>query len=224
MSEPDLPKGRLDVPVFPLPKLVMFPGTLLPLHIFELRYRNMLSDALLSDQRLIAVVQLKPGWEQEGEVNPPIYDVAGIGKIAAHTHNPDGTYDIVLDAIARVRLQELEPGGLTYRRATATVLRERTTKEVVRSSEVTALLALASRIETIVQRALPGFALQATEDDSPALLSDRIADQFVLAPAARQDLLETLDVGSRIRSLMVQLAQLHLALCSNDDGGSPTIH
>jgi Lon protease-like protein len=225
MNEVDLPKGRVEVPIFPLPKLVLFPGTLLPLHIFEPRYRTMLSDALLGPQRLIAVVQLKPGWEQQRDAErPPIYDVAGIGKIAAHTRNRDGTYDIVLEAFARVRLQELEPAGFLYRRATATVLRERTPKDEVRSSEVTALLSLASRIASIVQRALPGFSLQATEDDTPAVLSDRIADQFVLAPAARQDLLETLDVGSRIRSLMVQLAQLHLALCSSDSGGSPTIH
>jgi Lon protease-like protein len=224
MNDFELPKSRIEVPIFPLPKLVLFPGTLLPLHIFEPRYRNMLNDALLGEQRLIAVVQLKPGWEQQKAAPPPIYDVAGIGKIAAHTRNRDGTFDIVLDAVARVRLHELEPDGLLYRRATATVLRERTPKDEVRISEVTALLSLASRIASIVQRALPGFALQATQDDSPAVLSDRIADQFVLAPAARQDLLETLDVGSRIRSLMVQLAQLHLALCSSDNSGSPTIH
>jgi uncharacterized protein len=225
MNDTALSGSKVEVPIFPLPKLVLFPGTLLPLHIFEPRYRNMLSDALLGEQRLIAVAQLKPGWEQRKDTRPPpIYDIAGIGKIAAHTHNEDGTYDIVLEALARVRLQELEPAGLLYRRASATVLRERTPKDEVRSSEVTALLALASRIAGIVQRALPGFSLQATQDDSPAVLSDRIADQFVLAPAARQDLLETLDVSSRIRSLMVQLAQLHLALCSSENGGSPTIH
>jgi Lon protease-like protein len=218
-------KRPVEVPVFPLPKLVLFPGTLLPLHIFEPRYRKMLGDALLGEQRLIAVAQLKPGWERMYDGRPPIYDVAGIGKIASHVHNRDGTYDIVLEAQARVRLDELEPGGLAYRRATATVLHE-LTPDAVHAHEVTALLALASRISAIVQRALPGFSLQATHDDSPAMLSDRIADQFVLDPAARQDLLETLDVNIRIRSLTLQLAQLHLALCSNGNPGNntPTLH
>jgi Lon protease-like protein len=217
-------ESRVEVPVFPLPKLVLFPGTLLPLHIFEQRYRDMLGDALLGERRLIAIAQLKPGWEGSCDGRPPIYEVAGIGKIAAHTHNQDGTYDIVLEALARVRLHELEPEGTQYRRATATILRERTSKDGVRGSEVSALLALATRIASIVQRALPGFSLQANEDDSPAMLSDRLADQFVLDPAARQDLLETLDVNSRIRSLTLQLSQLHLALCASDDGGSPTVH
>jgi Lon protease-like protein len=217
--------GPVEVPVFPLPKLVLFPGTLLPLHIFEQRYRKLLGDALLGEQRLIAVAQLKPGWERMYEGRPPIYPVAGIGKITSHTHNRDGTYDIVLEAKARVRLTELESGGLSYRRATATVLHERP-DDGVRTNEVSALLSLATRISAIVQRALPGFSLQAGHDDSPAMLSDRIADQFVLDPAARQDLLETLDVGERVRSLTLQLAQLHLALCSNGNQGNntPTLH
>ena len=94
----------------------------------------------------------------------------------------------------------------------------------MKQSEVSALLSLATRVATIVRRALPGFAMQAEQDDTPALLSDRIADQFVLDPATRQSLLETLDVSSRIRALTVQLAQLHLALSSSDDSGSPTLH
>jgi uncharacterized protein len=220
-----LGRGRIELPVFPLPKLVLFPGTLLPLHIFEQRYRNMLSDALLGDQRLIAVAQLKPGWERQYDGRPPIYEVAGVGRITTHSHNRDGTYDIVLEALARVRLAELEPGGLAYRRATATVLQEQGPGQAIRTNEVTALLTLAGRIAAIVQRALPGFSLQATRDDSPGVLSDRIADQFVLDPAARQDLLETLDINTRIRSLTVQLAQLHLALCSSGNGSStPTLH
>jgi Lon protease-like protein len=218
------PKGPLQVPVFPLPKLVLFPGTYLPLHIFEPRYRDMLADALAGQQRLIAVAQLKPGWEPDYASKPAIYDVAGIGHIAQHTKNADGTYDIVLEALGRAQLNELAADGLRYRRAMATVLRERAPEGGVQQSEVSALLSLATRVATIVKRALPGFRMQAEQDDTPALLSDRIADQFVLDPAARQDLLETLDVGLRIRGVTVQLAQLHLALSASDDSGSPTLH
>jgi Lon protease-like protein len=219
-----LTQGPLEVPVFPLPKLVLFPGTSLPLHIFEPRYRELLTDALASNSRLIAIAQLKPGWEPIYEGRPAIYDVAGVGRIVKHAKNSDGTFDIVLEALARVHLEELEPGRLRYRRATATVLRERSPKGGVKQSEVSALLSLATRVATLVKRALPGFVMQAEHDDAPALLSDRIADQFVLDPAARQDLLETLDVSMRIRSLTLQLAQLHLALSSTDESGSPTLH
>jgi len=224
---PWLTQTRLEIPVFPLPKLVLFPGTWLPLHIFEPRYRALLTDALASEARLIAVAQLKPGWEQNYDGRPAIYPIAGVGRIVKHAKNSNGTFDIVLESLARVRLDEdeLEPSSLPYRRAAATVLRERTPKGGVSPSEVSALLSLATRVAALVKRALPGFVMQAEDDDTPALLSDRIADQFVLDPATRQDLLETLDVGLRIRALTLQLAQLHLALSPNDDSGSaPTMH
>jgi Lon protease-like protein len=215
----------LEVPVFPLPKLVLFPGTSLPLHIFEPRYRDMLADTLAGPQRLIAVAQLKPGWEAAYDARPAIYAIAGMGRIVRHARNPDGTYDVVLEALARVQLEELEPGGRRYRRATATVLHEHAPASGIKSSDVSALLSLATRVATLVKRALPGFVIQAEHEDTPGLLSDRIADQFVLDPAARQDLLETLDVEQRIRTVTSQLAHLHMALsASNETDGSPTLH
>lgn len=215
-----------DLPVFPLPKLVLFPGTVLPLHVFEPRYRAMMADCLTgsAEPKLIAVAQLKPGWEPSYEARPAIYDVAGVGKISEHKRNPDGTYDIVLDAIARVHLRELAPEGLSYRRAEATVLSDRVPKTGVDADELSSLLSLAKRISNIVQRALPGFALQATSADAPALMTDRIADQLVLDPAARQDLLETLDVAARVRTLTGHLAQLHTALSSPSSEAPPTLH
>jgi Lon protease-like protein len=219
-----MPQTRFQVPVFPLPKLVMFPGTLLPLHIFEPRYRDMLRDCLAGESKLLAVTQLRPGWEPEYNKSPAIYDVAGVGAIEEHRQNADGTYDVVLRAFARVRLEEQLPQAQRYRQATATLLRERT-PESVNHDELAAVLALATNIATIVKRALPGFSLQTTDDDGPGLLSDRIADQFVLDPQARQDLLETLDVGARLRTLTTHLAQLHMALCSTNSGnGSQTLH
>jgi Lon protease-like protein len=214
---------RFRVAVFPLPKLVMFPGTLLPLHIFEPRYRDMLRDCLETDDKLLAVAQLRPGWESEYNGNPAIYEVGGVGAIEEHRHNPDGTYDVVVRAFARVRLEELPHEPLRYRSANATVLPERT-PDPLNDDELAAVVSLASNITSIVRRALPGFALQTTSEDGPGLLSDRIADQFVLDPLARQDLLETLDIGARLRTLTTHLAQLHMALCSTGGSGSQTLH
>lgn len=223
MSAWSTPQTQFQVPVFPLPKLVMFPGTVLPLHIFEPRYRDMLRDCLETDDKLLAVVQLRPGWEPEYNGAPAIYDVAGMGVVERHRHNADGTYDVVVRAFARVRLEELPPEDLKYRRATATVLHERA-HQPVNDEDLGAVISLAGNIATIVKRALPGFALQSTDHDAPGLLSDRLADQFVLDPLVRQSLLETLDVGARLRELTTHLAQLHVALCSTSGAGTPTIH
>jgi uncharacterized protein len=206
---------RVDVPVFPLPRLVLFPGTLLPLHVFEPRYRDMIGDCLRSAAPLLAVAQLKPGWESSYEGRPDIYTVAGVGRIKEHVQNPDGTYEILVDALARVRLSELPPDK-KYRRATATVLADRALG--LDGDDVQATFALASQIAALVKRALPDFELQATASDTPVLLVDRIADQLVLDPAARQDLLETLDVAARLQTLTKHLSALYASL----DKASPT--
>jgi uncharacterized protein len=57
------------IPIFPLPNVVLFPNVFLPLHIFELRYRAMVTDALAGD-RIIGMALLRPGFEVEYEGTP----------------------------------------------------------------------------------------------------------------------------------------------------------
>jgi hypothetical protein len=222
----DWPIGdkRVDVPVFPLPKLVLFPGTVLPVHIFEPRYREMIADCLVADPPLIAVAQLKPGWEPLYEGRPPIYDVAGVGQIKQHSRNPDGTYEIMIDAIARAHLHELPTADKSYRRACATVLNERVPRAGLNLSDVHALFSLATQIAALVKRALPDFTLQASAGDAPGLLADRVADQLVLDPAVRQDLLETLDLQARLHTLSVHLSDLYTSLSASEPAPPHTLH
>jgi peroxiredoxin Q/BCP len=63
---------RRPVPVFPLPGVVLFPGAEMRLHVFELRYRTMVRDAL-SGERLIALATLSPGWERDYEASPAFH-------------------------------------------------------------------------------------------------------------------------------------------------------
>ncbi|MGH7405380.1 MAG: LON peptidase substrate-binding domain-containing protein, partial [Candidatus Methylomirabilales bacterium] len=79
----------MEIPIFPLPNVVFFPHTLLPLHIFEPRYRQMLADCL-TGERWLAVVLLRPGWEAEYYGRPAVYAVAGAGEIVASERLPDG--------------------------------------------------------------------------------------------------------------------------------------
>lgn len=110
------------VPVFPLPTVVLFPRTVLPLHIFEARYRTMVADALKGD-RLIAMALLKPGWEKDYEGAPPVHEVVGVGRILHDERTEDGRYNILLEGIARARIEELFPPA-PYRRARIRVLAE----------------------------------------------------------------------------------------------------
>ncbi|MBC8116516.1 MAG: LON peptidase substrate-binding domain-containing protein, partial [Candidatus Saccharimonas sp.] len=76
-------------PLFPLPNVVLFPHGLLPLHIFESRYRQMTADALNGEQ-LIAMSLLQPGWEKTpNQLLPPIHSMVGLGQIVAHERLDD---------------------------------------------------------------------------------------------------------------------------------------
>ena len=97
-----LPK-HLFVHLIPLPNVVFFPHSLLPLHIFEPRYRDMV-EVVLAGDRLMGVPLLKPGWEDRYYDAPDVYRVLGIGKILEHEQLDNGNYNIWLTGVARARI------------------------------------------------------------------------------------------------------------------------
>lgn len=96
--------GKL--PLFPLPHVVHFPHTILPLHIFEKRYRIMIKD-VLEGERLIGMAVLQPGWEEHYEGNPTIYPVACLGRVIKTEPLPNGRSNVLLLGLKRVRIQEI---------------------------------------------------------------------------------------------------------------------
>jgi Lon protease-like protein len=94
------------VPLFPLATVVFFPNTLLPLHVFEPRYKQMIND-VINDERIIGMVLLKPQWEKNYYGNPEIYDVACMGRIVSSEPVEDGKFNIVLYGLKRIRIVEI---------------------------------------------------------------------------------------------------------------------
>lgn len=99
------PEGEFLLPVFPLPNLVFFPNTRLPLHIFEPRYRQLVRDALES-HRQFGIALLKPGWETDYDGSPPICEFGTLGSIENLVAMEDGRYNLVLAGIVRYRIIE----------------------------------------------------------------------------------------------------------------------
>jgi Lon protease-like protein len=89
-----------QVPVMTLPNATLFPQALLPLYIFEPRYRKMLKDALLAD-RMFSVALQKPGRTRESPCA-----VAGLGLIRVSVDHQDGTSHLILQGLTRVELRE----------------------------------------------------------------------------------------------------------------------
>jgi Lon protease-like protein/nitrite reductase/ring-hydroxylating ferredoxin subunit len=111
-----------ELPVFPLPQVVLFPRVVMPLHIFEPRYRKMLADAL-DGHRAIAMALIPDPNDLDEHGRPKIAPIAGVGMIIEQQELPDGRSNILLHGQARVRLEEL-PFVPPYRRAKGTVLHE----------------------------------------------------------------------------------------------------
>ena len=102
-----------QAPLFPLPKVVLFPHASLPLHIFEPRYRQMTADAL-EGERLIAMSLLDSSADGD-QIRPPIHSMVGLGEIVAHERLDDGRYMLILRGLARARVVQEEPVDLPYR-------------------------------------------------------------------------------------------------------------
>src|SRR5919106_6265738 len=91
------------IPIFPLDDTFVFPNILLPLNIFEPRYRAMVADALKGD-RVIGMVQLRPGYEANYEGRPPVFAIGCAGVITQFDQLPDGRYTILLRGLVKFRI------------------------------------------------------------------------------------------------------------------------
>jgi ATP-dependent Lon protease len=199
----------LDVlPIFPLPQTVLFPGALLPLHVFEPRYRAMVKDCL-STHKAMAIALISETGERDVHRHPAIEKVAGIGVIIDHVELPDGRYNILLHGRARVRLEEL-PFIPPYRRAKAVLLHSPPSDPPQR--EVAALLASAAAFAGDIRSRDPEFDFRIPAHTAPATACDLAAHHLVLDARERQTILETLDVSVRVRRTTEALALQHAAL------------
>ncbi len=105
--------------LFPLPQVVLLPHAVLPLHIFEPRYRQMTEDALESGDNLIAMVLLRESESPKGIGSPQVEEVACLGKIVQHRRLPDGRFNLLLLGLKRIRLVREVASKELYRVATA---------------------------------------------------------------------------------------------------------
>jgi Lon protease-like protein len=168
---------------------VLFPHTVVPLHIFEPRYRAMVGDALKSD-KLIAMALLKPGWEKDYEGAPPVHDTVGIGRILRDEKTEDGRYNILLEGIARARIEELIPPA-PYRRARVRILAESPGKPSPGLEKVRlGLLAVYTSL-------LAPEPARTTHDLSLGTICDLLAALLDVEVAEKQAILEELEPGAR---------------------------
>jgi ATP-dependent Lon protease len=196
------PEALAAVPVFPLPGVVLFPGALLPLHIFEPRYREMTRHCLESFGAM-AVACVPEGSPEDPGGHPSIARVAGVGRIVEHERLPDGRYLLTLRGEVRASLEELAFVP-PFRRARATVLED--DGPAPDAGDLRAMRALAGEFLALVLAKRPELKLSLPSDEPGVLGADLIAQRLVADPEERQALLETRNPRERVRRLLGALA------------------
>jgi uncharacterized protein len=201
------PKFSNRCRLFPLPDLVLFPHALLPLHIFEPRYRQMTSDAL-ADDCLLTMVRIRPARDGLSWVEPvPIMDVGCMGRIVQHERLPDGRFNLLLLGSTRVLLKREEPRTKLYRIAEAEIIADQEPKEPLacRGSELIGLFrsvfekhqGKSEDLRRLLEQALP-----------LGVLTDIIAHALPIPPDVKQGLLSEPKVARRVETLRVILREL----------------
>jgi Lon protease-like protein len=185
------------IPIFPLPNAVLFPNVFMPLHIFEPRYRAMVSDALEGD-RIIGMVLLKAGYEPAYEGRPPIFPIGCAGVITHSEPLPDGRFNIVLKGIEKFRVTG-EDQSKPYRLASIEALPEQV-PEAGRQD----LHRMRQRLEALLAAAVereggePRFPPAVPDED----LVNALAQYIGLEPLERQALLEREGILNRSHGLI----------------------
>jgi Lon protease-like protein len=199
-----LPK---QVPVMPLPGALLFPHALLPLHIFELRYRKMLRHALVH-HRMFCVALLKPHCVEWNSTDD-FFHIASVGLIRACVERSDGTSNLILQGLERVRFsafQQEEPFPI----AMIDSLESRGATSVETEALAEKVLELYSSLKGDGLRQLPPKVDRYLSDLSdPELLADLVASTFVSDPLNRQRVLEELSVNQRLRLVIQYLREEH---------------
>ncbi|MBU8900270.1 LON peptidase substrate-binding domain-containing protein [Corallococcus sp. M34] len=195
--------ARASLKVFPLPSAVLFPHTVIPLHIFEPRYRALVKEALATD-RVMAMAQLVPGWEGNYEGRPSLQPMLCAGVILWDEQVEEGRYNILLQGVSRVRcLEELTTEHL-YREVRGEVLPELPYSGPEEEQLRQAVFELAGRVPPSFAENLLPVAARA----SGGMLADVVASAVIPEAERRQELLEELDVRRRLEMVLADVGEL----------------
>lgn len=193
-----------SLPLFPLPSVVLFPNVFLPLHIFEPRYRQMVTDSLAGD-RIIGMVLLRPGYEADYDGAPPIYATGCSGLISHAERLDDGRFNLILRGLEKfsVQSEEVPATGRLYRSAVIAPI-----DETVRATDRDELRTERRKLQNLLTPLLNGaFDRRLPEAMPDEDLINALAQYLGFDPLEKLALLQQPGPLARCRS-MVELLEM----------------
>jgi Lon protease-like protein len=193
-----------QVPVMPLPGALLFPHAMLPLHIFEQRYRQMLEYAL-REQRMFCIALIKPEraqWKSTAD----FFHIAGLGLIRACVGNGDGTSNLILQGLHRVRFSAFEQDA-PFPIARIEPLESKTTPSVETDALGAKVIELYSKLKENGRQLPEKVDRYLSHLGDAEVLADLMAATFIDDPLRRQQILEELVINQRLRLVIQYLRE-----------------
>ena len=188
----------------PLPGALLFPNALLPLHIFEPRYQQMLERAL-REHRMFSVALIKPQrshWHSTDD----FFHVAGVGLIRACVGRGDGTSNLILQGLRRVRFADFEQSA-PFPIARIEALESESASSVESDALGAKVIELYSKLKRDGRQLPEKVDKYLSHLTDMEMLADLMAATFVNDPLRRQQLLEELSLNQRLRLLIQYLRE-----------------
>ena len=202
LSTPDL----RAVPMFPLPNVVLLPGTLLPLHIFEQRYRDMTRDAI-AGSKLLVMARLEPDKEPDDMGRPAIFPTIGVGRIVASNELDDGRYNILVRGLLRARIADEPLSPHLYRIVEVEPIDDsRRDGEEILSAARQKLIGLCDELADAMDGSGDKLRELVRSASQPGECADLVSSALVTDPDDRQSLLEMSSPLDRLESTMRHVA------------------
>lgn len=195
-------RAAFALKVFPLPAAVLFPQGVMPLHIFEARYRALVRDALATD-KVLALAQLQEGWEDELGL-PSMHPVLCAGLIIWHEELPDGRFNILLQGVCRARILEERDVSTLYRQVRVQLLPDVEETGEGEDRLRRAVFSLAGHLShSFAENLLPLVARS-----RGGALADVVASAIIENPERRQELLCELDPQARLEAVLDDVGEM----------------
>ena len=190
----DTSLGR--APLFPLPHGSLLPGELLPLHVFEPRYRRLM-EVVRAGDKLLAIATIETGWEREAGGEPPLAQVVGVGRVVRDRENEDGTSDIAVHGLMRGVIAKELDNREPFREA-AVMLRPEDSGHPAEAYRLTRHLL--GGLDSLLGN--KRFRYDLTESIALGNLVDRIAGGLQLGPDLRARVMQAVELEERVELLL----------------------
>jgi Lon protease-like protein len=190
------------VPVMPLPSAVLFPHALLPLYIFEPRYQEMLEHAL-NHHRMFCVTLVKPSCP-DWHAPEDFFHFATVGLIRACVGRGDGTSNLILQGLRRVRFTEFEK-EVPFPVAKIDIVESRDETTVETEALAEKVLELYRKLKRDGRKLPARVDRYLSQLNDVEMLADLVASTFVSDPLRRQRVLEESSINQRLRLVITYL-------------------